>query len=466
MMFFNHTTGIHYTDELVEWVVLRKGRNGVEKVSEGTHPIPKGFFEQENAPLFPAEVLSEIRRNFRGVVTVSLPSTHLLLRILELPSTHPQELKSMVELQIDQISPFPSDQLTISYEVIHQIENHSRVLAVAAPRKTVDALGDLFKKQNVYIRSLDSELLAWWSLLSQGEIQCADRTILILEEHTEFSMIVLDNGTPVHFHSLEIFHEMDSEPVMHEIAEEVRYTLLTVEATYGHLPLSYIFFWSDSGIPDRLCDILSQSCGADVLRYNLKTIPSLAEGLAMRSAERKHQHAELVPKEWVDLQRRKQLIRVASFVSIAALSIWMAVVAITAVVFSFQKAAYNRIVREAKSHEEPALAAQAAREEMLLLENYSDRSHSALESLRELALALPSRVEVTSFTYKKGDAVSLRGSGERAELIYDFFEKLGQSSFFNSIKDQSVSDRIMNDGYASVFSIKLELPKNKTEEAP
>ncbi len=466
MIFFNYTTGIHYTDEMVEWVVLRKSRKGIEKIREGSCPIPSGFSERENAPIFPAEVLPEIRRNFRGVITVSLPSAHLLMRILELPSVHAGELKSMVELQIDQISPFPSDQLTVSYEVLSQTENHSRVLAVAAPRKIVDSLGTLFKEQNVYIRSLDSELLAWWSLLARGDVECADRTVLILEEHTEFSVIILDNGVPVHFHSLELFHKIDSESVMKEIADEVRYTLLSVEAAYGHLPLSYILFWSESEIPNRLSEILSQHCHTEVLRFDLKTIPSLAEGLATRAAERKGHHVELIPKEWVDLQRRKRLVRVASIASIAVLSIWISVVAVTVLVFSFQNAMFRLVQREAEEYEGPARAAQAANEEMLSLEKYADRSRSALECLREVALVLPAQVELSSFVYKKGDSIGLKGSGETQDAVYDLLGKLIESSLFKQVDLESVGDRTINDRVVSAFSIKADLPKPETEEAP
>ena len=47
MMLFTHTTGIHYTDEIVEWAVLRKNRKGTEKIREGSLPVPEGFFQQE-----------------------------------------------------------------------------------------------------------------------------------------------------------------------------------------------------------------------------------------------------------------------------------------------------------------------------------------------------------------------------------------------------------------------------------
>ncbi|MGE4490140.1 MAG: hypothetical protein AB7E95_11420, partial [Kiritimatiellales bacterium] len=292
---FLHTTGIHYTDELVEWAVLRKNSKGIEKLREGSVAIPAGFFEQENTALFPAEVLPDIRRHFAGVVTVSLPSVRLLMKMLELPSTDPDELREMVELQIDEISPFPVDQLTVSYEVFSRTENHSRVLAVAAPRKTVDALGDLFKQRNVYIRSLDAEVLAWWSLLAEhGKVHTEGRAVLILEEHTEFSLIISDDGIPVCIRSLELFHRFTDPAVMQEIAEEVGYTLLSLETSYGHRDIDGVFVWSESEFPAGLCDLLRDKCGADVTHNNLNTLPPVSEGLALRSAERRLHHVELV----------------------------------------------------------------------------------------------------------------------------------------------------------------------------
>ncbi len=467
MLMFRHTTGIHYTDETVEWAVLRQTRKGTEKLKEGCLPIPPGFFQQANAPLFPAELLKDVRKNFRGIVTVSLPSSQLLMRMLELPSTNPEELKGMVELQMDQISPFPVEQLTVSYEVLQQTETHSRVLAVAAQRKTVDTLGDLFKAQNIYIRSLDAEVLAWWSLLiAHGQVLCEGRVVLILEEHTEFSMIVVDEGVPVCFRSLELFHNFTDEEVMCEIGEEVSYTLLSLEAEYGRREITGVLFWSESAIPPRLCDLMREKCGAEVVLHDLRSIPPVSEGLALRTMERRLHHAELVPREWIDLQRKKRLMKVATVASIAVLSVWLAFVAVAGAIFTFQKAAYTRVVREAAKYEGPARAAQAAREEMISLEKYADRSRSALECLREISTAMPDGVEINSFTYKKGEAVNLRGSSDRAEAIYDFFQKLSAAEIFEGVKDQPVSTHTVKDKRVSTFSITAELPKTKTEGNP
>lgn len=467
MLLFSHTTGIHFTDELVEWAVLRKSRNGTEKLRDGSRPLPEDFFKQQNAPPFPADVLTEIRRFFKGIVTVSLPSAQLIMRVLELPSTDPAELQSMVELQLDRISPFPLDQLTVSYEMLHQTDAASRVLGVGAPRKTVDALGDLFKQKNVYIRSLDAEILAWWSLLiAHSQVPCQGRVVLILEEHTEFSMIIVDQGFPVCFRSLELFHDFTDENVMREVAEEVRYTLLSLESEYGQRETTAVLFWSESDVPPLLVRLLQDVCGTEVGLHDLGTLPPLAEGLALRTAERRRHHVELVPREWIDLQRKKQILRIAAAASIAVLSVWLAVVTVTGIVFSIRQAGYNRVRREAALYEGPAREAQTSREILLSLETYAERSGSALECLREVTAALPSDVEITSFTYRKGDSVSLRGISPRPEPVYDFFQQLGASGIFSGVKDQPVDTRVIRDRRVSVFSITADLPKQAGEAGP
>jgi len=458
MLLYRHTTGIHYTDEIVEWAVLRKTRSENETLLEGSTPIPQGFFDQEKAPIFPAEVLTEIRKNFRGVVTVALPSSRLLMRVLELPSTDPDELNGMVELQMDQISPFPADQLTLSYELLDETENHSRVLAVAAPRDSVDELGDLFKSKNVYIRSLDASILAWWSLLSiHSDVPPEGRVILVLEEHTEFSMIIVDDGIPVCFRSLELFHNFADETVFREIAEEMRYTLLSLEAEYGHRELGSIEFWSESEIPETLLNLLREECTRNVNLHDLRTLPSMAEGLALRSAEREAHHVELVPREWIELQRKKRFMQVATIASITVLSIWLGLISITGAVFAFQTASFHRVKAEAAKYSAPARAAQAAREEMLSLEKYSDRSRSALECLREITRSLPDFVEITSFTYSKGKAIRLSGTGERSDLIYDYFQKLGELPLFEGVENTKINNNTR-------FSITVNLPKPETED--
>lgn len=458
-LFYSHTTGIHYTDEIVEWVVLRKTRTETERLLQDSIPIPPERSEQEAPPLFPTEILPEVRKNFRGVVTIALPSSQLLMRVLDLPTTDPDEITGMVELQMDQVSPFPIDQLTLSYELLEENEGHSRVLAVAAQRKSVDELGELFKEQHVYIRSLDATILAWWSLLvAHQDVPHEGRTILILEEHTEFSMIIVDHGVPICFRSLELFHHFTEETVQREIAEEIHYTLLSLESKHGHCEECSVQFWSKSEIPEPLIARLSEQYSGNVSQHDLGAIPSLSEGLALRSAEREAHHVELVPREWVELQHRKRFLRVATIALITILSIWLTVISITGTLFAFQKASYNRLRKKAETYSGPAREAQAARREMVSLEKYADRSRAALECLRVITETLPDTMEITSFSYTKRKAVRLSGTGGGSDIIYDYFQQLGALEIFDGVQNSKVSENTR-------FSITANLPMPETEDA-
>ena len=462
MLPFRYSTGIHRTLTTVEWVVLRKSRRGVEKVREGSVPLPENFSSAAGAPLFPADVLSEIRREFRGTVTVALPSSLLLMRVLNLPAVDAAELRDMVELQMDGISPFPSDQLTISYEVFHQSEDHSRILAVAAPRKTVDELGELFKTQNVYIRSLDAEILAWWTICRRSDSEFptseSGRTLLILKGHTEFSMAITDAGVPVTFRSLELFRNLNDAETQDEIIDEISYTLLSLETEYGSRPVERILFGYEEEIPETLMEKIAARFAVPVEPRRLNGFPPLAEGLARRSLDKTVHHAELVPSEWIEIQQRRKMMRIGTVAAATVLGIWVLTVIIASTVFSIRESGLRRMREDAARYAAPARVAQTAREEMLSLEKFADRSHSALETLREVTVALTDGVELASFTFKKGESVSLRGSSDRAELIYDFFQDLGKSELFTGVKDQPVSTRLVKERRVSTFSITADLP--------
>jgi len=124
-------------------------------------------------------------------------------------------------------------------------------------------------------------------------------------------------------------------------------------------------------------------------------------------------------------------------------------------VFAIQKGSFNRVKKEAAKHSGPARAAQADREEMLSLEKYADRSRSALECLRGITQTLPNFVEITSFTYTKGKAIRLSGTGDSSDLIYDYL--LGELELFEGVKNTKITDDTR-------FSITVNLPKPEPED--
>ena len=69
-----------------------------------------------------------------------LPPDHLYLRVLHMPGSSPEELHSMVELQLEKISPLPLSQIVWSMEMVGEtMDNLQTIIVLIAERRAVEA---------------------------------------------------------------------------------------------------------------------------------------------------------------------------------------------------------------------------------------------------------------------------------------------------------------------------------------
>ncbi|MDY0145534.1 MAG: PilN domain-containing protein, partial [Kiritimatiellia bacterium] len=83
---------------------------------------------------------------------------------------------------------------------------------------------------------------------------------------------------------------------------------------------------------------------------------------------------------------------------------------------------------------------------------------SALESLRVLSEHLPAGMDLTSFVYRKGNTLSLRGEADAQEKVYSFIQTLDQTGRFPEVKFEGVNTRNTPQGPRSQFSVTIRLP--------
>src|SRR5258708_35536808 len=68
-----------------------------------------------------------------------LPADQVFLRVVHLPASDPQELLSMVELQLEKLSPLPVAQIVWSMEPLPKVaENLQPVIVIMPPRDLVE----------------------------------------------------------------------------------------------------------------------------------------------------------------------------------------------------------------------------------------------------------------------------------------------------------------------------------------
>ncbi|HSR87328.1 MAG TPA: pilus assembly protein PilM, partial [Pontiella sp.] len=447
------------TPDGIEWTSLNVKQEETEPAGHGflpMIPVHEGN-AVETAKMTAARLPDNIGEQLTGDLTVSIRTSELLMRTMEFPTADSQEIASMVKFQIDKISPFPLDQLAVSHEILKQSENGALVLMVAARRDCIDDIGDIFEKKGLHIHSMDARVLGWLHLLESDDHLVGNGCeILIIDDEVDFALVILLDGLPVSFRSLHA--KISDEEIAEELAHEIGYSLTTLDAEYDLPVPSAITIWSLYKPPSDFMDELKQKTGLAVHCHDLAALPPLSKGIISR-AVRTENRIELIPREWVDHQENKRLQKKFALIAAAIAAVWLVFVLIFTGIYQTRAIQLSRIKKRADAIAPAAATAFENREKLKTLKIYTDRSNSALECLREVTSLLPpGDIEFASFNYNQGKGVTIRGSADTDDPVYDFFNALTDSPLFEQLKDQSVNTRNTKGLQRSVFSATLMLP--------
>ena len=448
------------TRDGIEWTSLNIKQEETELVGHGS--LPMELPERGNAAeaaVTAAQLPDEILEQLTGDLTVAIRTSELLMRTMEFPTADPAEIASMVGFQIDKVSPFPLDQLAVSHEILKQTENGALVLMVAVRRDCIDDIGDIFQQKGLHIHSMDARVLGWLHLLeNEGHLEGTGCEILIIDDEVDFALVFLSEGLPVSFRSLHA--NISDEGIVEELAHEIGYTLTTLDAERDLPAPSAIAVWSLYTVPAGIRDQLKEKSGLAVQCNDLAILPPLSRGIIAR-ALRTDNRIELIPSEWVEHKKNQRLRKKFALISAAIAAVWLVFVLAFTGVYWTRTIKLNRIQKRADAIAPAAATAFENREKLNALKIYTDRSSSALECLREVTSLLPpGDIEFASFNYNKGKGVTIRGSAETDDSVYDFFNSLTDSPLYEQLKDQSVNNR----NQRSVFSATLVLPSGEEDQ--
>ncbi|MFC1467234.1 PilN domain-containing protein [Verrucomicrobiota bacterium] len=434
----NYTIGISSSDTSVEWTTLHATQDGLE------------IRESRKENLDESGALPALfHDHHKDTIVSGLPASTLLTHVFNLPSTDPDEIAGMVELQLDKISPYPLQQLVVSYEILAQGETYTRVLVAGVRREIIDQLGAQLKSAGLVLNSLDLELLCRWDqLLRADKIEAEGGEAILVFEKGEAGLIIAENGEPLLFRALPVTNDTPAN----ELFAELEYSMTMLEQEFHMQELHRIDLWSDGSLPE-MAQAIKQQDDQTANCFDLAELPPLSNALARRYQRREMHHLELVPKEWIEAATNKALMRKLYKFSGIVLGIWLALVLMASIAISVHKHQVTELRNIAEQLNGPAKAVQESSRKMNALLSYTDQRYSAIESLREVSTLLPPGIDLSAFNYKKGRALTLRGEAESDDAVYKFFDTLAQSDFFKEIKDQRVTTATRKGRRISQFSL-------------
>ena len=457
-------TGVCIQQNRLEWTVLRRAKESWEVSDQGHADLPGS----EGAPDgISAAALKPHLRHFKGRISVALPTGRVLLRMALLPSTDAAELRGMAELQTDKFSPFPVEAVAAGAEVLEAAGTSSLVAMAVVRRDHVEAAGRAFQEAGALPDVVDVEALGWWWVLKQsGRIPALGSQIILRATAHGLDMVVARDGAPLLFRALPMSPPTEASPDWTgECAEEVADSLTSLETEWGGagVPTLHVFHAAD--VRTDCLAALQKALGLEAaFAHPLGELPAVSEGIARRAVQPARPLAmDLAPEAWraadAVRQTRRRLLRAAT----VFLAAWLAGIGLFMTLLNVQRGRRARLQAEVEAMEGPALEIRRLRAKVLEFSQYADRSHSALECLRIVSAALPEGMDLTSFIYRKGNSLSLRGQSDAPDTVYSFNLALENTRLFPEVKSEGTSTP---PGKRSQFGVTIRLPGSGEEGEP
>ena len=430
-------TGLAVHARSLEWAVRHKTGDKQMPVSAHSAELDPGKDQKtilDGLQTDRDRLVSEIRTQCGRLPSpsvIGIPASWVLLRIAELPSGSPDELKSMAELQVDKFSPFPVDESAISYELLAEEEGRCRLLLSAMRTDTINLLADGLRAAGLQPKWVDINLLGWWHLIKDaGKVHPTGSRVLIILDGPACDMIVTAAGVPVAMRSLSGMEDMPPDEATEEIARETAYTLASLDLDRNDSPPAEITVWHKGPPPDELLKRFTGQYSIAAHPESLEALPPLAEGLLRRADRRSAGTMDLAPLAWMESENAKRAKRQMLVSSLLVAGLWLGGMVILFGGIQYQKQRLSSLERQLAELKEPADKVRAIRDRCQDLIKYMDRSHSGLECLREISDRLPPGIELKSFSYHKNKTLELTGDADTYALVADFKKDLESSDLF------------------------------------
>ena len=357
------------------------------------------------------------------IVTV-IGGDDVLCQTLRLPTTDAGELRQMLDLQIDNLTPLPVEESVYSFESLETTATETRILLAvartAAVNERVAALEAVGWRTEVVC--VDA-LVVFRELLRQGALPTDDRlNTLVLGSPAVANFIVFSAGKIITVRSVMLGNK-------DFIKAELTRTLLAAEVDRPGLAAGKTVFttWSEP----LQATVTELAADAEVLANG--AAPQLVSSVCLDTARAGNAQLNLLPEEWRTRRRQARVRQVAVRSLIGLGAVYGLALVIFLTLLGIKQVQISRAEDELRRLQPQYERAKELRQTLTAMQKRLDTQHSALEILREISRVLPENVKLNGFSFKKDDKVTLRGQAQAAGFANEFIGRLDKSAMFTKV---------------------------------
>ena len=382
-------------------------------------------------------------------VVLSMPLKSLLVKVSRTSVEDRDRLSEMASEEIGTVSPFPDETPVTGTETVAETDRDIVSLLAALPEAGAAEIGDALDEAKVRVLRTDITALGWlrtlWSQIFGGtgngergtdpsQPSTGDRRVVLMDFDDGWDMVVLDESAPSLLRGLGRI----TDPA--ELGREVMLSLLRAGvATETKEIVIFSKTSVDEGIVARLSQLApvrsvplegnGESGTGNGERGTGNGDEALfggVEGVARRTQE--GSSLDVTPADWVELRTearfKKKLI---AFLAVAAAG-WVLLMGVLFGVPLVYGQMTERQKTLSKRHERAYKDVKEMRDKVKLVQQYSDHARGSLEMLKAVSDRMPEGITLTSFTYRRGERLSIVGEAEQPTDVYEFKNALTEAA--------------------------------------
>jgi len=424
---------------------------------------------------------AELKINSRYLI-LSIPRQLTTTRNLDLPSANPLEIKDMIELQIGKQTPYASDEVIKDYQILGSgADGYSKVLLVIVHRDIVGRYLKILESAGLKAQrvSFGSEGLLNWRNLAYREKLAAEKVHILIEvdyDASDFEVVLNDKmvfGRSISLGfsqlpgQLEQWQKKFVEEVNHSIyayqneimGKEIDKIIISQPRLVGD-SLDQAVLEKEFGLPveiiDQFKDIPFTEEGVSSYNSLIRTDLSFAGllGLGLPAVEHK---IDLVPQEH---QIGKAVKEKGKDLYIMGILLVFILVAFSGV---FLGRMYNkeRYLGQLKQRLGEIQNKTKELNSMIRgIETIKDRVYTrgmSLNLLYEVHRSVLPEMYLNSVSFDGKQELTLRGESNEMSEVFNFVNKLEESTYFQNVKSKYATKRKEGDKEMTDFEISCPL---------
>ena len=432
------------------WAAVFFGESALELTTARGTGKDAVVLDQSSTPLEPAEASVDAKTRWRpavkGVRGRINPNEHrivtaigcedVLCQTLRLPTTQPNELQQMLDLQIDNLTPFPMEEAVYSFEPLEKTESETRVLVAIARKSVINERVELLEEAGLPPEVVGIDALAAFRSFVRGNLVPLDEklNVFVQVSPTAANVIVHCQGVPVTIRSLVLGEaSLGSVEGRAALREELQRTLVAAEAEQPVRPIGKmtIATWSDRLRTE--VEELANAWTGEVQCFTNGSVPKPAVSLCLETAASDGARLNLLPDEWRRRRRTAQLRLRLIRGGIALAVLYVLFLSAFLVLMGVQQARLSRVKSEVKSRQKQYDDARQLHSLLVTMQKQLDTKYSVLEIMRSVSQLMPENVKLNGFTFKKDEKVTLKAQAQSATVATEFISRLEQCSLFSKI---------------------------------